>query len=122
MDLVWPRISPRAQLAPGVCIFGNVHIGADAQINARVSIRGDYDAVKIGRNVQLHQGVSVHTNYQKPCVIEDDAIIESGTVVHACTVQKAARVGGNSTLLDGCVITTASAIPASSLIGYDKIA
>ena len=119
MDLVWPRIDGSAQLAPGTAIFGNVGIGSGTIIEAGVSIRGDYDQVTIGRNVRLAANVSVHTNFQRPCVIEDDATVGAGTVVHACSVRANAAVGALVTLLDGCEICTN--VPDQTVVGYDRI-
>ena len=121
IELLWPRIEASAQLAPGVCVFGNVRIGANSICESGVSLRGDYDQITIGSGVHIYAHASIHTNFERPCVIEDAASIGEGTVVHACTVRQKARVGTHVTLLDGSSVEAEAQTPNDVVLGYDKI-
>ncbi len=120
-ELVWPRIHPEARLAPGVCVFGDVVIGGGCKFETGVSLRGDYDKVRIGEDVYFDKHVTVHTNFHKPCVIEDGARVGRGAVIHACTLGQRARVGLYATLLDGCVIENNACVPDEMVVRYDQV-
>lgn len=124
-----PIIHESCYLAPGACVIGDVILGEESSVWFHSVVRGDVNYVRIGRrsNVQdlcvLHVSEGTH-----PLNIGDDVTVGHGAVVHGCAIEDAcligigarvldgARVGRESLLAAGSVVTPGTNIPPRSLV------
>jgi carbonic anhydrase/acetyltransferase-like protein (isoleucine patch superfamily) len=122
-----PDIDPEAFVHPEAVVIGQVTIGAEATIWPGVVLRGDYGAISIGARTSVQDGTVVHATHHHPtiigancvvghlahlegCVIEDDVLVGSGSIVlHNCVVRSNALVGANA------VVTNGTEVPSGAM-------
>ncbi|PRI12109.1 gamma carbonic anhydrase family protein [Leucobacter massiliensis] len=113
-----PRLDESAWLAPGSVVVGDVEIGAESSVWYNAVVRGDSNAVRIGRRSNLQDGVVVHTQRGNggAAVIGDDVSIGHNAVVHGATIEDGCLIGMNATVLSGAVVGEGSLVAAGALV------
>ena len=109
-----PRIDPEAYVHPDAVVIGDVTIGADSTIWPAAVLRGDYGTITIGARTSVQDGTVIHAGPGFPtivgdgcvighlahlegCILEDDCLVGSGSVVlHHAVVSRGATVGANA--------------------------
>jgi carbonic anhydrase/acetyltransferase-like protein (isoleucine patch superfamily) len=122
-----PTIHADAFIHPDAVIIGDVHIGANSSVWPSAVLRGDYGTVIVGERTSIQDGAIIHAVPDFPtvigsdcvvghlahlegCVIEDRALVGSGSVVlHQATVHSGATVGA------GAVVRNRMDVPANAL-------
>src|SRR5579863_8493585 len=122
-----PTIHPDAFIHPDAVVIGDVRIGADSSVWPGAVLRGDYGTIIVGERTSIQDGAIIHAVDEYPtligddcvighlahlegCVIEDRALIGSGSIVlHEATVHRGATVGA------GAVVRNRMDVPACSL-------
>jgi carbonic anhydrase/acetyltransferase-like protein (isoleucine patch superfamily) len=125
-DLV-PAIDPEAYIHPDAVIIGDVTIGPESTVWPHAVLRGDYGAITVGARSSIQDGSVVHAGPGFPtvvgngcvighlahlegCILEDDSLVGSGSVVlHHAVVGTGATVGANA------VVPNNMEVPAGSL-------
>jgi carbonic anhydrase/acetyltransferase-like protein (isoleucine patch superfamily) len=122
-----PTIHSDAFIHPDAVIIGDVHVGANSSVWPSAVLRGDYGTVIVGERTSIQDGAIIHAVAEFPtvigndcvvghlahlegCVIEDRALVGSGSVVlHRATVHSGATVGA------GAVVRNRMDVPANAL-------
>src|SRR6201986_3227070 len=85
---VSPTISPKAFIAPGAAVIGDVHIGEDTGVWFGCVIRGDVNIVRIGARTNIQDGTVIHvTRETGPTRIGSNVTIGHSVLLHACTIE-----------------------------------
>ena len=96
-DLV-PTIAPDAYIHPDAVVIGDVTVGSESTVWPGAVLRGDSGPITIGERTSIQDGSVVHTTEWAPtqigsgcvighivhlegCIIEDDSLVGSGSVV-----------------------------------------
>jgi phenylacetic acid degradation protein len=123
-----PRIHPTAFVHPQASLVGRVEIGADCYIAPFASLRGDFGAIQVGAGVNVQDSCTVHGAPDGEVVLEDDAHLGHGCIIHNARVGRNVLVGMNAVVLDGvdlredcvvgsgCVVPAGLAVPPGNLI------
>lgn len=112
-----PLIGKNCYLAENATIIGDVVIGDDCSIWFNTVLRGDVNVIRIGNKVNIQDGSTLHTLYQKSVVeIEDNVSIGHNVVVHGAHIKKNCLIGIGAILLDHAVIGENSIIAAGSVV------
>jgi carbonic anhydrase/acetyltransferase-like protein (isoleucine patch superfamily) len=111
-----PRIDPSAFVADGARVIGAVilHEGSSVWYNAVV--RGDSDAITLGRGSNLQDNVSVHVDQGHPVVIGENVSVGHNAVVHGCTIGDGALIGMGSVVLSGAVIGAGCLVAGGAVV------
>lgn len=114
-----PIIADDAFVHPDAVVIGDVRIGSESSIWPGAVLRGDSGPIIIGNRTSIQDGSVLHTTQQFPttvgngcvighivhlegCVIEDDALVGSGSVVlHRVIVRSGGLVGANAVCNNG---------------------
>lgn len=122
-----PQIHPDAFVHPDATVIGDVRIGAESSVWPSAVLRGDYGTIIVGERTSIQDGAVVHAVAEFPtevgsdcvighlahlegCVIHDEALVGSGSVVlHRAHVHTGALVAA------GCVVTNDFTVPANAL-------
>lgn len=122
-----PDIHPDAFIHPDAVVIGDVRIGAGSSVWPGAVLRGDYGTIIVGERTSIQDGAIIHAVAAYPtvigddcvvghlahlegCVIEDRALIGSGSIVlHHATVRRGATVGA------GAVVRNRTDVPANAL-------
>ena len=114
---VLPRVAADAFVDQSAQVIGDVEIGAESSVWMNVVLRGDVNAIRVGRRSNIQDGTIVHVmNGTHPTTIGDDVTVGHGAVVHGCTIEDRVLVGMGAILLNGVTVGADSIIAAGTLL------
>lgn len=116
-----PEVDASAWIAPTAAVIGDVTVGAGTGIWFGAVVRGDFNAISIGRNTNIQDNAVVHVT-AGPCAVSigDDVTVGHGAILHGCTLMNRAFVGMGSIVLDGAVIESNGMLAAGALLTSGK--
>ncbi len=111
-----PKIHPRAFIAPGSHVIGDVTLAADVSIWFGAVLRGDLHAVRVGAGTNVQDNAVLHVDHDKPCLVGKGVIIGHQATVHACRIGDYALIGIGARILSGARIGAYSLIGAGAVV------
>lgn len=111
-----PEIGKNVFIAPGAVVIGDVTIGDGSSVWFNTVIRGDSDAIVIGRNTNIQDNCTIHADEGMPCIIGDHVTVGHNAVVHGCRVEDACLIGIHATVLNGAVIRKGSIVGSNAVV------
>jgi carbonic anhydrase/acetyltransferase-like protein (isoleucine patch superfamily) len=115
-----PKIDPRALVAPGAHIYGDVTIGPDVFILFGVAIRAELDRIVIGARSNIQDNAVLHCDEGYPCLIGERVTVGHSAVVHASSVGDRALIGIGAKALNRTVIGEGAWLAAGSVLTEGK--
>ena len=116
-----PTISPKAFIAPGAAVIGDVEIGEDCGVWFGCVIRGDVNIVRIGSRTNIQDGTVIHvTRKTGPTHIGSNVTIGHSVLLHACTLEDNSFIGMRATIMDGAVVESGGWVAAGALVTPGK--
>ncbi len=110
-------MDPKAWLAPGATLIGDVEVGADSSIWFGSVVRGDIYPIRIGARSNLQDLCVVHVTAGRHAAhIGDEVTVGHRAVVHGCRVGDGALIGIGAVLLDGVEIGEEALVGAGSVV------
>jgi len=115
-------------IARGAVVLGNVTIGEESSVWFTAVIRGDCEAIRIGRRTNIQDGSIVHADPGFPCTLGDEVTVGHGAIIHGATVadrvligmravvMNGAEIGEGSVVGVGAVVTEGTKVPPGSLV------
>ncbi|MDH3308642.1 MAG: gamma carbonic anhydrase family protein [Acidimicrobiia bacterium] len=122
LKLATPSIDPLAFVAPGVNLYGDVHVGPEAVIMFGVVARAELDRVVIGARTNIQDNSVLHSDAGIPCLIGSDVTVGHAAVVHGarvgdhCLIGIGARVLNNAEVREGAWVAAGSLVPEGKSI------
>jgi carbonic anhydrase/acetyltransferase-like protein (isoleucine patch superfamily) len=133
---VMPKIDPRAFVAPGAVVIGDVEIGPESSVWFGCVLRGDVNFIRIGSRTNIQDGTVIHTasglqparmgakgstpSEGYPTLIGDNVTVGHMTLLHACTIESGAFVGMKAAVMDGATIESGGMLAAGALLTPGK--
>ncbi len=111
-----PKIGKNVFIAANATIIGNVEIGDNSSVWYNTVIRGDTDAIVIGKNTNIQDNCTLHADEGKPAIIGDNVTVGHNAVVHGCTVEDSCLIGIHSTVLNGAIIRKGSIVGSNAVV------
>ena len=99
-----PVIDPSSFVHKEATIIGNVIIGKKVYIGPGASIRGDWGKITIKDGCNVQDNCTIHIFPGKDVILEENAHIGHGALVHGANIGKNTLVGMNSVIMDDCNI------------------
>ncbi|NBO18956.1 MAG: gamma carbonic anhydrase family protein [Proteobacteria bacterium] len=116
-----PRISPKAFIAPGAAVIGDVEIGEDAGVWFGCVVRGDVNYIRIGARTNIQDGSVIHvTRHTHPTIIGSGVTIGHCVLIHGATLHDNCFIGMRATLMDGVVVESGAMVAAGALVTPGK--
>ncbi len=118
-----PKIGNNVFIAPTATVVGDVEIKDGASIWYGAVLRGDMAKITVGKNANIQDNCTVHTDFEKPAMIGDNVTIGHNAVIHGCTIKNNSLIGINATILNnacvkkGCVVAAGSVIKKGHEVG-----
>lgn len=121
-------VAPDVFIAAGAVVVGDVAIGDQSSVWFNAVLRGDAEAIRIGRRTNIQDNCTLHADPGFPCTLGDGVTVGHGAVVHGATVgdnvvvgmhavvMNGAEIGANSLIAVGAVVTEGTVIPPGSLV------
>jgi carbonic anhydrase/acetyltransferase-like protein (isoleucine patch superfamily) len=122
-----PRIAPGAWIDAAAVVIGDVEIGADSSIWPHTVLRGDIQAIRVGRGSSIQDGSVLHVTHDSPFCpggralrVGDGVTVGHRVVLHACEIGDHCLIGMGSIVLDGAVLEPRTMLGAGSLVPGGK--
>ncbi len=126
---VTPRIHPSCFIEDSAQILGDVEVGEESSVWFNCVLRGDVDAIRIGKRTSIQDLSLVHVLANKyPTHVGDDVTVGHHVVLHGCRVGNRVLVGMGAIVMDdvtigddcvigaGALITPGTQVPPGSLV------
>ena len=111
-----PVIDPSAFIHPLATVLGNVTIGKKVYVGPGAVIRGDWGEVVINDGCNVQENCVIHSFPGATTVLEENAHIGHGAVLHGPHIGRNVLVGMNAVVMDGAKIGENTIIGALTLI------
>jgi len=123
LDGVSPALpaAGRYWIAPTATVIGKVTVGDGVGVWFGAVVRGDGEAIVIGRDTNLQEHVVVHTDPGFPATIGAGCTVGHRAIIHGCTIGDNVLIGMGAIVLNGAVIGENSLIGAGALVTEGKV-
>lgn len=119
-DLV-PSISPEAFIAPDAVVIGNVTIGPESSVWPGAVLRGDHGAIRVGRQTSIQDGTVVHCTADLDTVIGDRCVVGHNAHLEGCVINDDSLVGSGSVVLHRAVVGPHALVGAGAVVGNNAV-
>ncbi len=111
-----PVLESGAYVHPDAVVIGQVTLGAGATVWPAAVLRGDYGRITVGARTSIQDGTVIHATEEMPTTVGAECVI--GHLVHleGCIVEDRALIGSGSTVLHQAVIRTGALVGAGALV------
>ncbi len=109
-------VDSTAFIAPGAAVNGDATIGAESSVWFGAVIRGDTEAIRIGRQTNVQDGCVLHADEGFPCTLGDRVTLGHGAIVHGATVEDDCLIGMRAVVMNGAKIGQGSIIAVGSIV------
>jgi len=109
-------VDSSAFLAPGCVIVGDVTIGPEASVWFNAVIRGDTEAIRIGRQSNVQDLSVLHADPGYPCVLGERVTLGHGAIVHGATVEDDCLIGMRAVVMNGARIGAGSLVAVGAVV------
>jgi carbonic anhydrase/acetyltransferase-like protein (isoleucine patch superfamily) len=112
-----PTVHPSAFIDDSAQVIGEVEIGEESSVWMCAVVRGDVNAVRVGRRTNIQDGSVVHAmTGTHPTTIGDGVTIGHAAVIHGCTIESQCLIGMGAILLNGSHVGAGSIVAAGALL------
>ena len=116
VDGVVPVVDPTSFVHPTASLIGDVVIGPGCYIGPHASLRGDFGRIVMKGGGNFQDGCIAHSFPGMDALMEENAHVGHGAVLHGCTVGRNALIGMNAVVMDGAVVGESAFVGAMSFI------
>jgi gamma-carbonic anhydrase len=116
-----PGLGQGVWVAPGAILIGDVAVGNGSGIWFNCVLRGDVNAIVIGRESNIQDGTIIHVDPgPRSTSIGDDVTVEHGCILHGCKLGDRALVGMGATVLNDATIEPDGMLAAGAVLTSGK--
>jgi len=112
-----PRTHGTAFVADDAIVIGDVVIGTEASIWFGSIIRGDVNFIRVGDRTNIQDATVIHVSSKThSTILENDITVGHRVTLHGCYVEAECLIGIGASLLDGVRVGRNSLVAAGSLL------
>lgn len=116
-----PQVHESAFIASGAVVSGDVTLAEGVSIWYGASLRGDNEPIVIGKDSNVQDNCSFHTDAQFPVILGEGVSVGHNAVVHGATVEDHALIGMGAVVLNGAVIGAESLVAAGAVVSQGAV-
>ena len=116
-----PKIGKNVFIAPTATVIGDVEIKDYANIWYGTVLRGDMAPIIVGKNTNIQDNCTLHTDFDRPAIIGDYVTVGHNAVVHGCVIENYCLIGINAVILSNASIKTGSVVAAGSVVKHGQV-
>lgn len=116
-----PEIHPDAYVHPDATVIGSVVIGAETSVWPSAVIRGDDGFIFIGRRCSVQDGAVLHTTAVFPTTVGDDVTIGHLAHLEGCIVEDKALIGSGSIVLHNAQIGVEAVVGGGAFVRNNQV-
>ncbi|MEI5993395.1 gamma carbonic anhydrase family protein [Candidatus Enterococcus mansonii] len=103
-------------IAASADVYGDVTLAKDSSVWFQCVLRADNNSITINAGSNIQDGTVIHVDEEAPVFIGENVTVGHLCMLHGCTIEDGALIGMNSTILNHAKIGKNSLIGAGSLI------
>ena len=111
-----PVIDKDAFIEESAHVIGDTVIEKDCSVWFGAVIRADFDKITIGKNSNVQDNCTLHSDEGFPIHIGENVTIGHNAVIHGCKINDNTIIGMNATVLNGAVIGKNCIIGAGAVV------
>ena len=111
-----PRIGKNVFIAPTAVVIGDVDLQEGASVWYGAVLRGDISPITVGRNTNIQDNCTVHTEMSCPTHSGAGVTIGHHAVIHGCVIEDDCLISIGAVLLNGSVIRRGSVVAAGAVV------
>lgn len=121
-EFVLPRKGANVFIAPGANVMGDVKIGANSSIWYNAVLRGDVNGIEIGDNTNIQDNAIIHVakhsihGQPRSTKIGNNVTVGHGATIHAATIGDNSLVGMGAIVLDGAQVGNHAVVAAGAVV------
>jgi len=116
LDGIIPVVDPTSFVHPLAVLIGDVIVGPRCYVGPGASLRADLGWIRLAGGSNIQDNCVVHTFPGKEVVLDEDAHIGHGAVLHGCRINARALVGMNAIVMDDAVVGEEALVGAASFV------
>ncbi len=118
-----PKIDKSVFVAENAMIIGDVEIGENASIWYNCVLRGDVNFIRIGNKTNIQDGTIIHVSRGEkyPTIIEHEVTVGHSATIHGCYIETGSLIGIGAIVLDGARIGRNTLVAAGSLVTPESV-
>lgn len=114
---IMPKIHETVFIADDAVVIGDVEIGAESSVWYGSVLRGDVNYIRIGARTNIQDATVIHVSSKThPTVLEDEVTLGHRVTLHGCYIETGCLIGIGSIILDGVRVGKNSLVAAGSLL------
>lgn len=116
-----PKIGKGTMVAENATIVGNVEIGEESSVWFGAVIRGDVNAIRIGKRCNIQDGAVLHATYDlsphpSVTILGDGVSVGHNAIIHGAQIGDNCLIGMGATVLDNAKVGEGCIIAANALV------
>lgn len=111
-----PQYDGTVFIDPTARLIGDIVLGPGVSVWPFALLRADSNRIEVGEGSVLLDKVLIEAPRGHPVLIEKEALISHGAILHGCVVGEGAIVGIGAIVLDGAEVGRHSIIGSGSLV------
>ena len=111
-----PVVDPTAFVHPQAVLIGDVIVAAHCYVGPGASLRGDFGRIILSAGSNVQDCCVLHSFPSRDTLLEEDAHIGHGAVLHGCTIRRGALIGIGAIVMDDAVVEEEAFVGAASFV------
>ena len=120
LDDLAPAVADTAWVADSAQVIGRVTLAEGSSVWFGVVIRGDTEAISIGRASNIQDNSVLHADHGMPLVIGEQVTVGHQAMLHGCTIGDGSLIGIGAVVLNGAKIGKNCLVGAGALVTEGK--
>ena len=120
LDDLAPALADTAWVADSAQVIGNVTLAEGSSVWFGVVIRGDTEAISVGRASNIQDNSVLHADHGMPLVIGEQVTVGHQAMLHGCTIGDGSLIGIGAVVLNGAKIGKNCLVGAGALVTEGK--
>ncbi len=116
LDDLIPVIHQDAYVHPQAVVIGDVTVGPDATVWPGAVLRGDFGSITVGSRSSIQDGTVLHAGPGFPTVVGEGCVIGHLAHLEGCLIEDEALIGSGSVVLHHAVVGTGATIAANAVV------
>lgn len=113
---VTPAVHPSVFVAQGAWLIGDVTLEEDASIWYNAVLRGDINAIRVGRRSNIQDGCVLHVTARLPVLIAEEVTVGHMAMIHGCRIGARSLIGMNAVVLDKAEVGEGALVAAGTVV------
>jgi len=120
-DGMEPQVHETAFVHPDATLVGEVYLSSDCSVWPSATLRGDSNAISVGKRSNIQDSAVVHVSSGERAEIGKRVTVGHGAIVHGCTIDDEVLVGMGATVLSGAEVGEGSIVAAGTVVPEDEV-